>query len=39
MKLGMSSEDLEDLIATRLNLLKKVCTAIKAQEMKIENWG
>jgi hypothetical protein len=39
MKLGISSEDLEDLIATRLDLMKKVCTTVKAQEMKIGNWG
>jgi hypothetical protein len=39
MKLGISSKDLQDLIATRLDLMKKVCTAVKAQEMEIGNWG
>jgi hypothetical protein len=37
MKLGISSEDLQDLIATRLNLMKKVCTA-SSEGTGNENW-
>jgi hypothetical protein len=39
MKLGISSEDLQDLIVTRLSFDEECEPAVKAWVMQIQNWG
>jgi hypothetical protein len=40
MKLGISSEDLQDLIVTRLSFYEEYeQQSIKAWVMQIQNWG